>query len=296
MGKRDKIYEVITVKIAVVGLGLIGGSFCKAIKAYTQHTCLGVGRDLNSKSVQMALQADAIDKAIIPEQLGEADLSIICLHPQGIIDFILNNQQYFRPGSIVIDAGGVKESIVSAVHDVLTARGVIFIGCHPMAGREFSGFAYSLPDLYKGASMILTPLDSVPEDAKKTVEQLARDLKFGRIVYTTPQEHDKTIAFTSQLAHVVSSAYIKSPTVKNESGFSAGSFKDLTRVAKLNEDMWTELFLMNQPALLYEVDTIIRALQEYRDALANQDAETLRGLLRDGRLLKEWSLKHSITE
>ena len=283
-------------KIAVVGLGLIGGSFCKAIKAYTQHTCLGVGRDLNSKSVQMALQVDAIDKAIIPEQLGEADLSIICLHPQGIIDFILANQQYFRPGSIVIDAGGVKERIVEAVQDVLTARGVIFMGCHPMAGREFSGFAYSLPDLYKGASLILTPRDDVPEEAKKVVEQLARDLKFGRIVYTTPQEHDKTIAFTSQLAHVVSSAYIKSPTVKNESGFSAGSFKDLTRVAKLNEDMWTDLFLMNRSALLYEVDTIIGALQEYREALADQDAERLRALLRNGRILKEWSLEHSITE
>ena len=283
-------------KIAVVGLGLIGGSFCKAIKAYTSHTCLGVGRDLNSKSVQMALHDDAIDKAIIPEELGEADLSIICLHPQGIIDFILENQQYFRPGSIVIDAGGVKESIVSVVDDVLKERGVIFIGCHPMAGREFSGYAYSLPDLYKGASMIFTPSDYVPEEAKKIVEQLARDLKFGRVVYTTPQEHDRIIAFTSQLAHVVSSAYIKSPTTKNESGFSAGSFKDLTRVAKLNEDMWTELFLMNQKALLYEVDTIIHALQEYRDALAGKDEETMRSLLRDGRILKEWSLAHSIQE
>ena len=283
-------------KIAVVGLGLIGGSFCKAIKEYTHHICLGVGRDINSKSVQMALHADAIDKAIIPEQLGEADLSIICLHPQGIIDFITENQQYFRPGSIVIDAGGVKESIVSVVQPILEARGVIFIGCHPMAGREFSGFAYSLPDLYKGASMILTPVGNVPEDAKRTVEQLARDLKFGRIVYTTPQEHDRTIAFTSQLAHVVSSAYIKSPTVKKESGFSAGSFKDLTRVAKLNEDMWTDLFLMNQPALLAEVDTIINALQEYRTALADKDAETMRTLLREGRELKEWSLQHNITE
>ena len=273
--------------IAVVGLGLIGGSFCKAIKAYTQHTCLGVGRDLNSKSVQMALQEDAIDKAIIPEQLGEADLSIICLHPQGIIDFILDNQQYFRPGSIVIDAGGVKESIVSAVHDVLTERGVIFIGCHPMAGREFSGFAYSLPDLYKGASMILTPLASVPEDARKTVEQLARDLKFGRIVYTTPQEHDKTIAFTSQLAHVVSSAYIKSPTVKNESGFSAGSFKDLTRVAKLNEDMWTELFFDNREALLPVVEDLVQRVTEYRDALRDEDREGMRKLLREGRETKE---------
>ena len=283
-------------QIAVVGLGLIGGSFCKAIKAYTHHTCLGVGRDLNSKSVQMALHADAIDKAIIPEQLGAADLSIICLHPQGIIDFILENQQYFRPGSIVIDAGGVKESIVKAVQDVLAARGVIFIGCHPMAGREFSGFAYSQADLYKGASMIFTPVGEIPEEKKKTVEQLMLELKFGRIVYTTPEKHDQTIAFTSQLAHVVSSAYIKSPTVKEESGFSAGSFRDLTRVAKLNEDMWTELFLMNRPALLYEIDTIMAALAEYRDALADGDGERMRSLLRDGRILKEWSLQHSITE
>lgn len=283
-------------QIAVVGLGLIGGSFCKAIKAYTHHTCLGVGRDLNSKSVQMALHADAIDKAIIPEQLGAADLSIICLHPQGIIDFILENQQYFRPGSIVIDAGGVKESIVKAVQDVLAARGVIFIGCHPMAGREFSGFAYSQTDLYKGASVIFTPVGEIPEDKKKTVEQLMLELKFGRIVYTTPEKHDQTIAFTSQLAHVVSSAYIKSPTVKEESGFSAGSFRDLTRVAKLNEDMWTELFLMNRPALLYEIDTIMAALAEYRDALADGDGERMRSLLRDGRILKEWSLQHSITE
>ena len=125
-------------KIAVVGLGLIGGSFCKAIKAYTSHTCLGVGRDLNSKSVQMALHDDAIDKAIIPEELGEADLSIICLHPQGIIKFLKENAQYFRPGSIVIDAGGVKESIVNEVDNLLREKGVIFIGCHPMAGREFS--------------------------------------------------------------------------------------------------------------------------------------------------------------
>ena len=128
------------------------------------------------------------------------------------------------------------------------------------------------------------------------IEQLMLELKFGRIVYTTPEKHDQTIAFTSQLAHVVSSAYIKSPTVKEESGFSAGSFRDLTRVAKLNEDMWTELFLMNRPALLYEIDTIMAALAEYRDALADGDGERMRSLLRDGRILKEWSLQHSITE
>ncbi len=283
-------------KIAVVGLGLIGGSFCKAIKAYTNHTCLGVGRNLNSKSVQMALLTDSIDRAIVPEELGEADLSIICLHPQGIIDFIKENQQYFRPGSIVIDVGGVKDAIVSEVDDILKRRDVVFIGCHPMAGREFSGFAYSLPDLYKGASMILTPSDWVPEDAKKVVEQLARALKFGRVVYTTPQEHDKNIAFTSQLAHVVSSAYIKSPTMRQESGFSAGSFQDLTRVAKLDETMWTDLFLMNQSALQYELDRLIGELQLYRDALSRKDAEAMRDLLKEGREMKEWSLAHAITE
>lgn len=280
-------------KIAVVGLGLIGGSFCKAIKAYTDHTCFGVGRTLNSRSVQMALHDDSIDKAIIPEELGEADLTIICLHPQGIIDFVEENQQYFRPGSIVIDAGGIKGEIVNRVQPILENRGVIFIGCHPMAGREFSGYAYSLPDLYKGASMILTPADNTPESAIKTVETLARDLKFGRIVRTTPQEHDKTIAFTSQLAHVVSSAYIKSPTTKNESGFSAGSFKDLTRVAKLNEDMWTELFLMNADALVYEIDVILDNIQKYRDAIAGREEENLRELLKEGRIMKEWSLEHN---
>lgn len=283
-------------KIAVVGLGLIGGSFCKAIKTYTNHTCFGLERDLNSKSIQMALHDDAIDKAIIPEELGEADLTIVCLHPQNIIDFILENQQYFRPGSIVIDTGGVKEKIVSEVDIILKKHGVIFIGCHPMAGREFSGYAYSVADLYKGASIIFTPSAYVSDEAKKVVEQFARDLKFGRVVYTTPQEHDRIIAFTSQLAHVVSNAYIKSPTTKNESGFSAGSFKDLTRVAKLNEDMWTELFMMNQKALLYELDTIMHSLQEYRDALAKHDEQRMRRLLRDGRIFKEWSITHTTTE
>lgn len=280
-------------KIAVVGLGLIGGSFCKAIKAYTNHEVYGVGRTLNSRSVQMALQEDAIDKAIIPSELGVADLTILCLHPQGIIDFVEENQEYFRPGSIVIDAGGVKEAIVSAVEPVLESRGVCFIGCHPMAGREFSGYAYSLPDMYKGASMILTPGEKTPEEAVLVVESLARDIRFGRIVKCTPKEHDSTIAFTSQLAHVVSSAYIKSPTTQKESGFSAGSFKDLTRVAKLNEDMWTELFLMNKEALVYEIDTIMGHLQQYRDAIADNQPEQLRELLKEGRIMKEWSLEHN---
>jgi len=141
--------------------------------------------------------------------------------------------------------------------------------------------------------MILTPSENVSEDAIRVVESLARELKFGRIVKCTPEEHDNTIAFTSQLAHVVSSAYIKSPTTKNESGFSAGSFKDLTRVAKLNEEMWTELFLMNAGPLVFEIDTIIEHLQQYRNAISEGEADTLRELLKEGRIMKEWSLEHN---
>lgn len=285
----DDEKDVQRMNIAVVGLGLIGGSFCKALKKYTQHTCLGIGKGLESEEVQQALAAGAIDRAILPQNLGEADLAILCLHPQGIIDFVQQHQHDFRAGSIVIDAGGVKQSIIAAVEPVLAAKGVEFLGAHPMAGREFSGFTYSLPDLFVNHSLIITPTEHTRAETIMIVEQLGRELQFGQVVQATPERHDQIIAFTSQLAHVVSSAYIKSPTLEYESGFSAGSFRDMTRVAKLNEEMWTELFMMNQPALLAEIDSIIDHLNQYRETLAAGDGEQLRQLLRDGRIRKEKS-------
>lgn len=276
-------------QIAVVGLGLIGGSFCKSIKKYTTHTCWGLDED--EFVLQQAAMEGAIDGVITAQQLGQADLTIVCLHPQTAIDFLLKHKEQFRPGSIVMDTCGVKQAIVDAVEQPLADRGVYFLGAHPMAGREFSGYDYALADLYQGASFIMTPGAGLPQAVLAMAEELAKTLGFAQVVRTTPEMHDQTIAFTSQLAHVVSNAYIKSPTLQNESGFSAGSFLDLTRVAKLNEKMWTELFLMNKDALLFELNNIIDHLAEYRQALAQGDRRTLQQLLKEGRLLKEESLE-----
>lgn len=273
--------------ITVVGLGLIGGSFCKAIKEKTEYTCLGIDKD--SDVLSEAVSQGAIDG--VCTDLSSADLTIVCLYPDETISFILDNKNLFKKDSVVIDACGIKSAVVSAVSFELESEDVTFIGAHPMAGREFSGFMYSLPTLFEGASFIMTPIGNVHEEKITMLSQLAEKLGFIKIVVSTPEEHDAVIAYTSQLAHIVSSAYIKSPTLLKETGFSAGSFKDLTRVAKLNENMWTTLFLDNKEHLLFEVNQIIAHLCEYRDALDANDSETLRGLLRDGRILKEHSLE-----
>lgn len=275
--------------IAVIGLGLIGGSFAKTIKRYTGHTCLGYDRD--QAVLQKALDCHAIDEILPPEHLFRADLSIISLHPVQTIAFLREHAGDFRPGSVVMDTCGVKESILDGIGSCLEEHGVPFVGCHPMAGREFSGFDYALDNLFDQASFILTPVESTPPHAVELVEQFARELHFPHIVRSTPTEHDRVIAFTSQLAHVVSNAYVKSPVLGYQCGFSAGSFLDLTRVAKLNEAMWTDLFLFNRTSLLAELDNLIFHLEEYRGALEQNDHDRLLRLLRDGRILKEESLK-----
>lgn len=272
--------------ITVAGLGLIGGSFCKAIKNKTEHTVLGY--DINPDVVENALRDGSIDGKC--DDLSVSDLTIVCLYPDATKKFITENAENFKKDSIVIDSCGIKKTVVDAVDDILRKNDVIFIGVHPMAGREFSGYDYSIPTLYDGASFIMTPSEDTPEESLRVVETLAKDIGFGKIVKTTPENHDSVIAYTSQLAHIVSSAYIKSPTLRNECGFSAGSFKDLTRVAKLNEDMWTGLFLQNKEPLLFEIRTIIEKLEEYYKALDENDSDVLRELLREGRILKEESL------
>lgn len=276
-------------KIAVVGLGLIGGSFCKAIAARTGHLCFGMDRD--EAAARRALETGAIQGILKePQELAGFDLVMVCLHPRQTIQFLTDHAGDFSPDTLVIDSCGIKTAVMEQVLPVMRAHGIPFIGTHPMAGREFSGFDYALATLYEGASFIMTPPEDAKEEHLSLLRELMTQLGFGRIVVTTPAIHDATIAFTSQIAHVLSNAYVKSPTLQNQSGFSAGSFQDLSRVAKLNEDMWTDLFLMNRPALLYELDTLLTHLTQYRDALANEDAETLKALLRDGREKKEWSL------
>lgn len=270
-------------KIVAVGLGLIGGSMCKAIKKHTNHLVGGI--DIDRRTVKMALSQNAIDYEA--KDVSEADVTIISLFPPTIISYIKENADLFKEGSIVIDSGGIKKAIVDEVTPILAERGVTFIGAHPMAGREFSGFEYSLDDLFDNASFIMTPTEVTPEKEINLIEDLARSMHFKKVVKTSPEEHDRIIAFTSQLAHVVSNGYIKSPTHKEQLGFSAGSFQDLTRVAKLNENMWTPLFIMNKEPLCFEIDYIIEKLKEYREAIASEDHDRLRELLKEGRILKE---------
>lgn len=276
-------------KIAVVGLGLIGGSICKALKANTFYHIMGMDKD--PEVTKKALAAGAIDEEITVDRLNEANLTIVALYPVAIVDFIKENADKFRKGSIVMDICGVKGYIVKNCTPVLDEKGVIFIGTHPMAGTEHSGFDYSTADLFNKASFIITPSENTPQIAIDLVSTLGACMNFGKVVIATPEQHDANIAYTSQLAHVVSNAYVKSPSLFRADGFSAGSFLDLTRVAYLNEDMWTGVFMCNKEALLYEIDTIIKSLSEYRDAMERDDFDTLRELLKVGRERKEKSME-----
>ena len=276
-------------KIAVVGMGLIGGSFCKTLKKNTNHTIIGL--DKNENTTKMALSEGSVDEIGNAKKLGECDVCIVALHPQQSIDFILQNINDFKKGSIVFDVCGVKKSVTDAVEKPLLEKGIFFVGTHPMAGREFSGYEYSLDTMFDNASFIITQTAITDKNALEIVKNIAEEMRFKRIVISNPEHHDSIIAFTSQLAHVVSNAYIKSPTLQERSGYSAGSFLDMTRVAKLNEDMWTTLFMMNKEPLLKELDIIINSLGEYRAALKEDDDKKLKELLRDGRIIKENSLE-----
>lgn len=274
--------------IAVIGLGLIGGSFCKAISKRTEHSCFGI--DINTNTISSAIEQGAIKKSITPTELKDMDFVIVSLHPQQTIEFVIENADNFKPNSIIIDTCGVKTEIVQKATELLAKNNVQFLGCHPMAGREFSGFDYSLETLFDNASFIITPSEFASEKLSEDIKQFALSLGFKKVVITTPTEHDRVIAFTSQLAHIVSNAYIKSPSLQKQSGFSAGSFLDLTRVAQLNENMWTSLFMMNKEPLIFEIDTIINNLNQYRQAMMDDDDDKLKQLLKDGRILKENSL------
>lgn len=271
--------------ISIVGLGLIGGSFAKAIKSRTNYSVIGF--DLSDSVLENAITSGAIDDRGGDAFLAETDILLISLYPAATVDFIRQNITKLKKGCIIVDTCGVKQYVCDSLIELACQNNVYFIGGHPMAGREFSGFEYALDSLFNGASMILIPNENVPKVIYSLLEELFTALGFAKIVYTSAEKHDKMIAFTSQLAHIVSSAYIKSPEALEHTGYSAGSYKDLTRVAKLNENMWTELFLMNSAPLVNEIDEIIMHLTDYRNAITNNDYERLYALLKEGRERKE---------
>lgn len=281
-------------KILIAGLGLIGGSYCKNITSHTDNEVYGY--DADEKVISEAIADGCIKGGTCPEDFGSFDMVIVCLHPNTEKKFIAENISKLKKGCILSDVCGIKGQMVLDITKLAAEHGISYVATHPMAGKEHYGFEFSDGSIFIGANFIVTPIDETDKNAVLVIKRLAKEMGFGRIVETSPFTHDSIIAYTSQLAHVVSSAYVKSPTMQQELGFSAGSFKDMTRTATLNESMWTSLFLANKDCLLFEIDQLVKHLSEYRNAIANEDSETLKALLKDGRILKEENIKERTKE
>lgn len=269
--------------VGIVGLGLIGGSFAKA---YADAGFTVYGHDLDEGTLQASMAEKTVAAPLDSETLPACGLVIIALYPQATLDWLSANAASIARDALVIDCGGVKRAICEPCFSLADRHGFTFIGGHPMAGTHHSGYRHARGDLYAGQPMVLVLPDNASDDAIQRARQALAPAGFGSYSIASAQEHDRIIAYTSQLAHVVSSAFIKSPTAQLHKGFSAGSYKDLTRVAELNPDMWTQLFMANADYLGDEIDEVIAHLQEYRQALRDGQADRLHALLAEGSAAK----------
>ncbi|MBR2660134.1 MAG: prephenate dehydrogenase [Clostridia bacterium] len=273
-----------TKTIGVTGLGLMGASLCKAL-GERGHRILG--KDTDEHVQKYALLTGTVQGELTDENAGDCDYLFLAVYPGAAVETLRQLAPLIRKDAVVCDLCGVKRAVCEPCFETAKEYGFTFVGGHPMAGKQFSGIKYADGNLFRGATMILVPREKEDLFMVSRLSELLRETGFRSVTVTTAEKHDEMIAFTSQLAHVVSNAYIKSPTAAEHLAFSAGSYRDLTRVAKLNETMWTELFLDNAEHLGFELDCLIRSLQEYRDAIAAGDAQELKRLLREGRERKE---------
>lgn len=272
-------------KIGIVGLGLIGGSLAKAIKLQASHRVYGC--DL-SEAVQLrARMVEAIDGRLTAHQLRQCDLVLVALYPDEAVSYLQSHAASFKPGAVVCDCCGIKTRICRIGFALAREHGFTFVGGHPMAGIERFGFAAARAGLFNRATMILVPEPETGLEVLEGLKAFFLSIGFGRIKITTAEEHDRVIAYTSQLAHVLSSAYIKSPAARDHAGISAGSFRDMTRVATLQPRMWSQLCLENRAALLPELSGLIERLGAYRDALADNDFAALAELFEEGCRCKD---------
>lgn len=269
--------------VGILGLGLIGGSMAKA---YRDAGWRVLAWDLDEDTMGAA-RVETIEGTMDDATVGGCDLILLAVYPAACIDWLRAHAAQVRADALVIDCCGVKREVCEACMPLAAEHGFTFVGGHPMAGTQYSGFKYARANLFRNAPMVIVPPRTDDYALLDGIREALAPAGFGSIQVSTAEEHDRRIAFTSQLAHVVSSAYIKSPTAQGHKGFSAGSYRDMTRVARLNEGMWTELFFDNADNLLFELDTIIANLREYRDALAERDADRMKALLADGRRAKE---------
>lgn len=270
--------------VGIVGLGLISGSMAKAYAA-EGHTVLASNRSRNI--LDFAMLDGTVDAALDAHNIRTCDLILVGLPPKASIRWLQDHAGEIAPHTLVMDLCGTKRVVCDAAFPLAKAHGFTFVGGHPMAGTHFSGYKSAFATLFVGAPMVLVPPEGHDMDLLDRCKVLLAPAGFGKLSVTTAREHDKMIAFTSQMCHVVSNAYIKSPTAKAHRGFSAGSYKDLTRVAWLNADMWAELILENRDFMLEEMDVLLENLTAYRDAIAQDDFDTLRQLLQEGKEIKE---------
>ena len=270
--------------VGIVGLGLIGGSFAKAYHAAGERV---LAQDIDRDVLSFAVISSAVDEELTDETMAECDLILLAVCPAAAAEWLQKNAPKIASHTIVIDCCGTKRTVCAACFPIAAQYGITYLGGHPMAGTQFSGFKYAKADLYHGAPMVLVPPRFDDIELLGRVKDLLTPAGFGSYSVTTAEQHDEMIAFTSQLAHVASNAYIKSPTAKKHKGFSAGSYKDMTRVAWLAPRMWAELFLENRDFLLKEIDCYIEHLSQYKAAMEQNDEEELIRLLDEGKKRKE---------
>lgn len=270
--------------VGILGLGLIGGSLARAYSLYG-HTVYAV--EQNESMLSFAMLAGAVDGKLNEETIPQCDLILLAIYPEGSASWLKEHAHIISNNTLVMDCCGTKEEICRECFPLAEQYGFTFVGGHPMAGSQFSGFKYSRADLFEGAPMVMVPPVFDNMQLLDRVKNALKPCNFGSFSVTTAKDHDKMIAFTSQMPHILSNAFIKSPTAMKHKGFSAGSYKDLTRVAWLNPQMWAELFLENKDNVLYELDYYINSLQAYRDAIAAGQEDKLIALLDEGRKRKE---------
>ena len=267
--------------VGIVGLGLIGGSMAKSVKTRTLHTVWGA--DIDSETMTLARLCGAIDRPLTDENLADCDLLLLALAPRSVVRWVQEHAERIDRKTVVIDLCGIKRAVCQELAPLARQHGFTYVGGHPMAGLERSGFVNAQPDLFTGSSMILMKGPEMDIQLLDRLKAFFTDVGFASLTFTTPEEHDRIIAYTSQLAHVVSSAYVRSPEALERRGFSAGSFRDMTRVARLDEALWTELLMDNRDFLVAQIETLIGNLSGYLDALRSDDAARLRALLKEGR-------------
>jgi len=273
--------------VGIVGLGLIGASFARAFKKFSPDTEV-LGANRTASVTEKALELGYIDGILNDESIAKCDMIVISVYSEAAVSFIEKHGSNISGDAIVIDCCGNKRDICGRLYALSHQYGFTFIGGHPMAGNQYSGMENSSEDMFVGSSMILVPENGVPSDSVLSrTEEFLRPLGFKDFVITTAEEHDRQIAYTSQLAHVLSSAYVKGATKRHPAGFTGGSYRDMTRVSQLNADMWSELFLANADYLTDEIDGVMNELKLYRDAVASGDEQTLKELLSEGDRIKK---------